>query len=162
MIIKSIAALSFLFVLSCSNIELVLNKKNQTNKQLKDKVSLVSLSDDGERFSKELYSYFGNNISYEYILKTTFIEKKENVIIKKNQVAEKINYTLEVKYELFYKTTDCKIFNEKITSEFSFTPKSSGYNFGADISFENLYTNSVIKNIESFVDFGPFKTSCSQ
>ena len=82
------------------------------------------------------------------------------MLVKKNQVAEKINYTLEVKYELFYKTSDCKIFNEKITSKFSFTPKSSGYNFGADISFENLYTESIIKNIESFIGFGPFKKSC--
>lgn len=160
MIIKSIITFSFLFILSCGNIELVLNKKNETNKQLKNNVSLASLSNDNERFSKELYAYFGNNKNSEYILKTTFVEKKENVIIKKNQVAEKINYTLEVKYELFYKTGDCKIFSEKITSEFSFTPKSSGYNFGADISFENLYANSISKNITNFVDFGPFKKSC--
>ena len=55
-----------------------------------------------ERFVRGLYSYFGNNEKYEYILKTTFLEKKENRIVKNNQVAEKIEYTLEVNYELYF------------------------------------------------------------
>ncbi len=156
--LKTAIIFSFLFVLSCSNIELVLQKKQKDH--LSDNVSLLSIGDDNGIFTKELYSYFNNSLNYEYILKTTLIEKKENIIVKKNQVAEKIDYSLNVKYEIFYKTYDCKIFSDTITSEFSFTPKSDGYNFGTDISFDKLYTNSAIENIQSFVSLGPFETSC--
>ena len=68
------------------------------------------------------------------------------------ELAEKIDYTLEVNYELFYKTSECKIFNKKITSSFSFTPKSGGYNFGSDRSFDKLYNNSVNQNINNFLN----------
>jgi hypothetical protein len=112
------------------------------------------------RFVKGLYSNFGNNKKYEYILKTTFIEKQENRIVKKNQVAEKIEYTLEVNYELFYKTSECKIYNKTIISEFVFTPKSAGYNFGSDRSFDKLYNSSVDQNINGFIDALKINKSC--
>ena len=107
-----------------------------------------------------LYSNFGNNEKYEYILKTTFLEKKENRIVKNNQVAEKIEYTLEVNYDLFYKTIECKIYNKKIISKFSFTPKSTGYNFGSDRSFDKLYDSSVDQNINNFIDDLQINKSC--
>ena len=113
-----------------------------------------------ERFARGLYSFFGNNNEYEYILKSKFLEKKENRIVKKNQVAEKIEYTLEVNYELFYKTNECKIFHKTIKSKFSFTPKSAGYNFGSDRSFDKLYSSSVDQNISSFIDALQINKSC--
>jgi hypothetical protein len=113
-----------------------------------------------KRFVKGLYSNFGNNEKFEYILKTTFIEKKENRIVKNNQVAEKIEYSLEVNYDLFYKTSECKIYNKTIISKFSFTPKSDGYNFGSDRSFDNLYNSSVDQNINSFIDSLQINKSC--
>ena len=113
-----------------------------------------------EKFVRGLYSNFGNNEKYEYILKTTFLEKKENRIVKNNQVAEKIEYTLEVNYDLFYKTIECKIYNKKIISKFSFTPKSTGYNFGSDRSFDKLYDSSVDQNINNFIDDLQINKSC--
>ena len=105
-------------------------------------------------------SFFGNNKNYDYILKTTFVEKKENRVVKQNQVAEKIDYTFEVEYELFYKTKNCLVFKKEIISRFSFTPKSFGYNFGADRSFEKLYTNTTRQNIQKFIDLAPLNTIC--
>jgi hypothetical protein len=113
-----------------------------------------------KRFVKGLYSNFGNNEKYEYILKTTFIEKKENRIVKNNQVAEKIEYTLEVNYDLFHKTSECKIYNRTIISKFSFTPKSAGYNFGSDRSFDKLYNDGVEQNINNFIDALQINKGC--
>ena len=113
-----------------------------------------------ESFVKSLYAYFGNNKKYEYILRTNFLESKENRIVKNNQVAEKIDYTLEVVYDLFYKTSECKIFNKTIVSNFSFTPKSAGYNFGSDRSFDSLYNSSVDKNINNFIETLQINKSC--
>ncbi len=159
MIKKYIACALLIFICSCSNIEFVLKEKIQTN-PLKDKTLLFIDKNSDEKFVRGLFSYFGNNEKYDYILKTNFLEKKENRIVKNNQVAEKIDYTLEVNYELFYKTSDCKIFNKKIITKFSFTPKSAGYNFGSDRSFDKLYDNSIDQNISNFIDVLQINKSC--
>ena len=99
-----------------------------------------------------MYSFFGNNKEYKYILKTKFLERKENRVVKNNQVAEKIEYFLEVDYDLFYKTNECKIFKKKIITNFSFTPKSAGYNFGSDRSFDKLYIGNIDQNINNFIE----------
>jgi len=159
MIIKYTAFALLLFIFSCSNIEFVLKDSNLKNPLKNNTVLLVDKNSE-ERFMRGLYSNFGNNEKYEYILKTTFLEKKENRIVKNNQVAEKIEYTLEVNYDLFYKTIECKIYNKKIISKFSFTPKSTGYNFGSDRSFDKLYDSNVDQNINNFIDDLQINKSC--
>ena len=159
MIIKNIAFTLFFFIFSCSNIEFVLKDSSSKN-PLKNKTMLLVDKNSEEKFVRGLYSNFGNNEKYEYILKTTFLEKKENRIVKNNQVAEKIEYTLEVNYNLFYKTRECKIYNKTIISKFSFTPKSAGYNFGSDMSFNKLYDNSIDQNINNFIDALLINKSC--
>ena len=159
MIKKYIAYSFLLFIFSCSGVEFVLKDNSQTN-PLKEKTLLLIDKESEEKFVRGLYSYFGNNEKYEYILKTTFLEEKENRIVKNNQVAEKIEYTLEVDYDLFYKTSACKIFKKTIISKFSFTPKSAGYNFGSDRSFDKLYKNSVDENINNFIDALKINKSC--
>ena len=159
MIIKYAAFALLLFIFSCSNIEFVLKDSNLKN-PLKNNTMLLVDKNSEERFVRGLYSNFGNNEKYEYILKTTFLEKKENRIVKNNQVAEKTEYTLEINYDLFYKTSECKIYYKTIISKFSFTPKSAGYNFGSDRSFDNLYNSSVDQNINNFIDALEINKSC--
>ena len=159
MINKYITYSLFLFIFSCSNIEFVLNQNNQIN-PLKDKTILLIDQKTEDRFVRKLYSFFGNNKKYDYILETKFLEKKENRIVKNNQVAEKIEYVLEVDYDLFYKAKNCKIFKKKIVTNFSFTPKSAGYNFGSDRSFDKLYNSSVDQNINNFIDSLQINKSC--
>ena len=159
MIIKNIAFTLFFFIFSCSNIEFVLKDSSSKN-PLKNKTMLLVDKNSEEKFVRGLYSNFGNNEKYEYILKTTFLEKKENRIVKNNQVAQKIEYTLEVNYNLFYKTRTCKIYDKTIISKFSFTPKSAGYNFGSDRSFDKLYNSSVDQNINNFIGDLQINKSC--
>ena len=159
MIIKFFTCTLLFFIFSCSNIEFVIKDSSITN-PLKNKTLLLIDKNSDQRFVKGLYSYFGNNEKYEYILKTVFLEKKENRIVKNNQVAEKIEYTLEVNYDLYYKTDECKVYNNTIISKFSFTPKSAGYNFGSDMSFDKLYSSSVNHNIDSFIDALQISKSC--
>lgn len=161
MIKKKFKLLLFFLLLSCSNIELVL-EDDIFPKQLKDQVRIVFSENDEEIFIRELYSVFGNNNNGNFILKTSFSEKKENRIVKSNQVAEKIDYELSANYELFYKNKECKIFDKKIVSKFSLFPKSFGYNFGADRSYEKLYADTIKKNVQNFVDLIPNSTACYQ
>ena len=159
MIKKYVVCVLFFFIFSCNDVEFILKEDTQIN-PLKDKTVLLLDKNSDDAFIRGLYSYFGNNEKYEYILKTKFLESKENRIVKNNQVAEKIEYTLRVDYNLFYKTSECNIFNKTITSKFSFTPKSSGYNFGSDKSFEKLYDNSVDQNINNFIEDLQINKSC--
>jgi len=159
MIVKYTVFTLLFFIFSCSNIEFVLKDSDLKN-PLINKTTLLVDKNVEERFLRGLYSNFGNNEKYEYILKTTFLEKKENRIVKNNQVAKKIEYTLEVNYDLFYKTSECKIYNKTIISKFSFTPKSAGYNFGSDRSFDKLYNSSVDKNINNFIDSLQINKGC--
>jgi len=159
MIKKQIAYSLLFFIFSCSNVEFVLKDSSQMN-PLKDKTLVVVDKDINNRLTRGLYSFFGNNKKYEYILKTKFLERKENRIVKNNQVAEKIEYTLEIDYDLFYKTSECKIFKKKIITSFSFTPKSAGYNFGSDRSFDKLYVSSVDQNINNFIETLKVNKSC--
>ena len=159
MIKKLIACILLFFIFSCSSVEFVLKDSSQTN-PLKDKTTLLVDKGSNERFIKGLYSYFGNNEKYDYILRTKSFEEKENRIIKNNQVAEKIEYTLVADYELFYKSIECKIFKKTIKSKFSFTPKSAGYNFGSDRSFDKLYSSSVDRNISNFISALQINKSC--
>jgi len=154
-----IACVLFFFVFSCSNIEFVLENNSQTN-PLKNKTILLINKNVDERFARELYAFFGNKDVYEYILEVKFLEKKENKVIKNNQVAEKIKYSLEVDYGLFYKSNECKIYEKKVVSNFTFTPKSAGYNFGSDRAFDNLYENSITQNINNFVGNLLINKSC--
>ena len=148
MIKKYITCFFLFFIFSCSNIEFVLKDSDQIN-PLKEKTILLVDKNSEERLLRGLYSYFGNSEKYEYILKTTFLERKENRIVKNNQ-----------DYELFYKTSECRIFNKKIISKFFFTPKSAGYNFGSDRSFDKLYSSSVDQNINNFIDALQINKSC--
>ena len=159
MIKKYIVCSFLIFAISCNNIDFVLKDSDQTN-PLKDKTLLLVDKSSNEKFIRRLHAYFGNSEKHEYILKTNFLETRENRIVKNNQVAEEIEYTLKIDYNLFYKTRECKIFNKSIISKFSFTPKSAGYNFGSDRSFDKLYNNSIDQNINNFIDSLKINKSC--
>ena len=99
---KIVISLSFIFILCCSNIELILNEYSLPN-PIKNNVLVIASGEKSNMYFRELYSYFGNNNEGEYILTTTFLEKKENKVVKQNQVAEEIGYELDINYNLFYK-----------------------------------------------------------
>ena len=157
--IKSLMLLSVLILTGCGKIDLLLLDNYEQNK-LRGNTSIVLKGDSVELFAEEVYSFFEDNQTGEYILITTISEKTENRLVKTNQVAEKINYEITVNYEVFYKSMSCNIFNKKIVSTFSFVPKSFGYNFGTDRSLEKLYRSSVIKNIENFAVVFTNSTNC--
>lgn len=159
MIKKIITLLLFIVILSCSNIELVLKDSILSN-PLANNVDIIVSGERKEIFTREIYSFFGENKNDGYILITSFSEKKQNLVVKKNQVAEKIDYELSVIYDLFYKNRECKILNKKVVTRFTVTPKSFGYNFGADRSLEKLYNSSVKKNIKKFSNSIPTSKDC--
>ena len=158
--IKRILFLFFLiFLFSCSEIELVIKESDSTNK-LKNKTSVFVEGKKNQILSQELYLLLGNDKKGDFVLVSNFSEKKENRLVKKNQVAEKVDYELTINYDLFYKNRYCKIYNKKIISKFSFVPKSFGYNFATDRSLEKLYKTNIRENIRDFISSIPDGTNC--
>lgn len=149
--------ISLLF--SCGNIEFVLDENNEPNK-IKNRTIVFFEGIKNDKFNQEIFSFLGKSKSNEFLLITTYDEKKVNKLVKKNQVAEKINYELIINYELYYQTQKCKIHNKRIISRFSFVPKSFGYNFGTDRSLERLYKNSIRENIQIFIGSLPSGKAC--
>ncbi len=145
---------SLFLLLSCSNIEWVINESND-NKILKNR-TLVSFNGEKEElFAQELFLYFGKADIQEYVLDISFKEKRENRLVKKNQVAEKTDFEMIINYKLYHSRKGCEILDQKIVTKFSFAPKSFGYNFGTDKSLERLYKNSIRKNINNFIRLVP-------
>ncbi len=149
----------FLFLFSCSKIEFVL-KDTVFDTPLKNNALILFEGTSDDVFFQELNSYLGNNQNGEYIIITIFSKKKKNVLVKKNQVAEKVDYEISVEYEVFYKNRNCLIYKKNIISRFSFIPKSFGYNFGAEKSLEKLYKNAIKKNINRLINGVPNQTKC--
>ena len=66
-------------------------------------------------------------------------------------MASKIDYEITISYLLAVEVNECVILETIEVSRFSFTPKSSGYNFGSDSSLTDLYKNVFKDNVQNFL-----------
>jgi len=140
----------FLFLFSCSQIDFVLSDGEEQN-PLKQKTSLKVVNGSSSIFVERLVYFFGENINPKFDLIINASEKTTNRFVEKDQVASKIDYEIKISYKLLNKVDSCIILETTKSSQFSFTPKSSGYNFGSDSSLGNLYKRVFDRNIEGFL-----------
>tara|TARA_X000000368_G_C23047808_1_gene719936 strand:- start:2392 stop:2883 length:492 start_codon:yes stop_codon:yes gene_type:complete len=146
----------FFALVSCGEVELVLKDAKDIN-PYKNNTLLVLDNTVLPNVAQEFISVIGSQSKYKYILKVDLLEKKENMLVKKNQVAEKIDYEITINYVLLNSNRSCELESQKIITRFSFVPKSFGYNFGTDSSFNNLYQNTIRKNIDKFISLNTYK-----
>jgi len=142
--------LFFFFLYSCSQIEFVLLEGESEN-PLKEKTNLIVTNSSSPIFKEQLVSFFGENIEKKFDLIINASEKKTNRFVEKSQAASKIDYEITINYWLINRQDNCTILKKYEKSQFSFTPKSSGYNFGSDRSLNGLYKNVFKNNIKSFL-----------
>ncbi len=139
-----------LFLFSCTQIDFVLSEGDRTN-PLENKTSLDVTNNTSSIFKDQLVFFFGENLHPKYRLIVNANEKKTNRFVEKNQVASKIDYEITINYLLVVETGKCVVLETIEISRFSFTPKSSGYNFGSDSSLNDLYKNVFRDNIKNFL-----------
>ena len=96
----------------------------------------------------------------KYILTAISKKSSTNLVIEDDQTATQIESSIRIKYTLTSQGGQCLIDEKEIITTLDYKVKSSGYNFGADRSFEELYTGSVKKNIQQFVDIIPADKVC--
>jgi len=140
----------FVFLASCSNINFLLDTKDPSN-FLKNKTSVYVSGWDNHVLKDILFSQIGSVDEKRFLLTIQAGEKITKRSVSENQVAQKIDYKITINYNLSDNSNKCPKITNKQVSSFSFTPKSSGYNFASDVLLENLYKEAVLNNVNNFI-----------
>ena len=104
-----------------------------------------------------LFLKIGEASKKRFLLTAQVNEKQTKRSVSENQVAIKIDYKITVDYNLKDTANKCPELNNKQISSFSFTPKSSGYNFASDVLLGSLYEEAILDNVSSFMSFAKNK-----
>ena len=142
----------FFSLVSCSNINFLLDTKESSD-FFKNK-TFVSVSGwDNPILRDVLFLKIGNTEEKKFLLTAQVEEKQTKRSVDENQVALKIDYKLIIDYSLTDNKNNCPEIKNRQISNFSFTPKSSGYNFASDVLLGSLYEEAVTNNVNSFISF---------
>ena len=143
--------LFFCFCLSCSNLQFVYGDKKNLINPLYDNTKVNMNGKDLSFIKSYVPMFFGNNKNEKYNLSIRIEEKQTKRSVETNQAISNLRYELRFIYVLESKLNKCVTYKKEILSSFSIIPKSSGYNYGSDISLENKYELAVSENLNRFI-----------
>ena len=144
--------LALFLLAACSNINFLLDN-NEGFDLLKNKTFFYVEGWDKPVLNDVLFLRIGKTEEKKFLLLAKVSEKETKRFVNENQVAQKIDYKITVDYSLKDASNKCAEIKNRQTSSFSFTPKSSGYNFASDILLQNLYQEAVLVNVDNFLSF---------
>jgi len=140
-------------VASCSGIEFVYKEQENFTNTIYNK-AVVNLSGKEIPFAQRYISrYIGNGSEKIYSLGISIAEEKIKRSVQSNQAVSKMDYNLEFFYSLRDLNKNCVVYEKSLFSNFSYAPKSEGYNFGSDESLDQMYKLATKENIGRFVRF---------
>ena len=142
----------FFSLVSCSNINFLLDTKEGSD-FLKNKTLVYVSGWDNPVLKDILFLKIGKADEKKFLLTAKVGEKQTKKSVDENQVALKIDYKITIDYTLSDTTNKCPEITNRQVSGFSFTPKSSGYNFASDVLLQNLYEEAILNNVNSFISF---------
>ena len=142
----------FFSLASCSNIDFLLDDKAEAD-LLKNKTAIYLSGWDNPVIKEVFFMRLGEASDNKFLLTAEVIQEQTKRSVDENQVAKKIDYKIIINYSLSDVEKKCSNISNSQTSSFSFTPKSSGYNFASDVLFENLLKEAVLENVGSFMNF---------
>ena len=142
----------FLFLISCSNIEFVYEDDNGLINPLYEKTHVKTSGIDEAFINSYISTLFGINKENEFNLLIEVDEKQTKRSVKLNQTVSNLRYELNFKYNLKL-NGGCTTYKKELLSYFTIKPKSSGYNYGTDISLEKNYELAVMDNLNRFLSF---------
>ena len=147
-----ISVVIFFSLASCTNINFLLDENTGVN-FLKNKTNVYMSGWDSPVLKEVFFLKLGKASDNRFLLAAEAFQKQTKRSVDENQVAKKIDYKIIINYSLSDIEKKCSNISNNQTSSFSFTPKSSGYNFASDVLFENLLKEAVLENVSSFIDF---------
>ena len=142
--------LFFVFcIYSCSNFDFVYNNKDTSSELPVSEIFVSGSSND--IIKKTLSNRFLSDKDIEgYKLSVSSKMETKSVVIENDQTAStvEIKYTLE--YILFDYKKDCVVVKEKISSLSTYNSRAESYNFGSDLSKEQVNQEVIRNNINKF------------
>ena len=141
----------FILFSSCTNIEFVYKKDSSMVNPLYEKTQVSVLGLDLNFLNSYIPMFFGENKKDIYNLFINIQEKKIKTSVETNQVASSLRYELKFLYTLVLNKQDCIAYKKEIMSYFSFIPKSSGYNYGTDVSLDKKYELAITENLNKYI-----------
>ena len=139
-------------LVSCTNINFLLDERSSSN-FLKNKTKFFLSGWDNQTLKEVFFLKLGEAPKTKFLLAAKANQKQTKRSVDENQVAKKIDYKITINYKLSDLENKCADIVTSQTSGFSFTPKSSGYNFASDVLFDNLLEEAILNNLDSFIDF---------
>tara|TARA_Y100001970_G_C13946242_1_gene705819 strand:+ start:72 stop:563 length:492 start_codon:yes stop_codon:yes gene_type:complete len=152
MIFRILFSSIFIFLSSCTNISFLYDESKNITNPLYNKTNISYSGKEISTITKYTGKYFGSSGSPKYNLDIEILEEKKKISVQSNQAVSKEDYKLQFNYILRNIKDDCNLYEKVITSRFSYTPKSSGYNFGSDQSLEKMYELAVDNNLQQFIN----------
>lgn len=147
-----ISIVVFFSLVSCTNINFLLDENIGVN-FLKNKTSVYMSGWDNPVLKEAFFLKLGETVDNKFLLTAEVIQEQTKRSVDENQVAKKIDYKIIINYSLSDIEKKCSNISNSQTSSFSFTPKSSGYNFASDVLFESLLKEAILENVGDFMDF---------
>ena len=144
-----------IFVSSCGEIDFVYNENKNLVNPLYQKTKINTSGLDINFMNSYLPMFFGQNKEDLYTLSIFIDEKKIKRSVETNQATSKLRYELKFVYTLILNDENCVSFKKELFSNFSIIPKSSGYNFGTDVSLEKKYELATTENLNRFISILP-------
>lgn len=143
----------FLFILGCSGFEFIYDKSPILEALTSNTVFSVEGDDTQiiKSYLRERLGYSKDNNSY--IIKTGSKKIETNLVIEKDATASKININHKIDYTLIMAEDNCIILEKNFSTKSTYDSKSSGYNFGTDISKADISQQNIENNIEKFLTF---------
>ena len=147
-----ISVVIFFSLASCTNINFLVDENIEAD-FLKNNTVLYLSGWDNPVLKEVFFMRLGEASGNKFLLTAEVTQKQTKRSVDENQVAKKIDYKITINYGLNDIEKKCPNVLNRQTSDFSFTPKSSGYNFASDVLFQNLLREAVMENLDSFIDF---------
>ena len=149
---RFVFVLVFFSLASCTNIKFLLDKNAEVD-FLKNNTAVYLSGWDDPILKEVFFIKLGEASDNRFLLTAEAAQKQVKRSVDENQVAKKIDYKIIINYNLSDIEDKCSNILNSQTTDFSFTPKSSGYNFASDVLFKNLLKEAVLENVVSFMDF---------
>ena len=112
----------FFSLTSCSNINYLIDTKERSN-FLKNKTVVYVDGWDKPVLKDVLFLKIGETTKKQFFLTAHVNEKQTKRSVSENQVAQKIDYKISIKYNLSDNLKKCPEIESTQISNFSFTPK---------------------------------------
>ena len=147
--INKIVLFFLFFLYSCSNFDFVYKNNETTNELSISEILITGSSDDIIR--KTLSNKFLLNAeSDDYRLSVNSKVETKSIVIENDQTASTIEIKYILNYDLFDYKKDCIVFKEIISSLSTYNSRAESYNFGSDLSKEQVTEQVIQDNINKF------------